>query len=58
MGSIPGQVRSGQVRGQTKSYNIGIDYFTIKHAASRSKSKDWLPGKQDNVYLWTVVTVS
>ena len=44
--------------GQTKSYNIGIDCFTIKHAASRSKSKDWLPGKRDNVYLWTVVTVS
>jgi hypothetical protein len=28
--------------GQTKDYKIGICCFSAKHAALRSKSKDWL----------------
>jgi hypothetical protein len=28
--------------GQAKDYKIGICYFFAKHAALRSKSKDWL----------------
>jgi hypothetical protein len=28
--------------GQTKYYKIGICYFSAKHAALRSKNKDWL----------------
>ena len=35
--------------GQTKDYNIGICSFSVKHAALRRKSKDWLARNQDNV---------
>jgi hypothetical protein len=28
--------------GQTKDYEIGISCFSAKHAALRSRSKDWL----------------
>jgi hypothetical protein len=34
---------------QTKDYKIGICYFSAKHAALRSKSKDWLTRNQNNV---------
>ena len=37
---------------QTKDYEIGICYFSSKHAALRSKSKDWLAGNQDNASEW------
>ena len=39
--------------GQTKDYNIGICYFSAKHAALRSKGKDWLVRNQNNVSDWS-----
>ena len=51
--------------GQTNDYNIGICYFSAKHAALRRKSKDWLARNRDDVSKWgdmvspwTVVSVS
>ena len=38
--------------GQTKDYEIGICCFSVKHAALRRKSKDWLALNQDNVSKW------
>jgi hypothetical protein len=38
--------------GQTKDYKIGICYLSAKHAALRSKSKDWLARNQNNVSEW------
>ena len=38
--------------GQTKDYKIGLYCFSAKHAALRSKSKDWLTRNQDNVFEW------
>ena len=38
--------------GQTRDYKIGICCFSIKHAALRRKSKDWLARNQDNVSEW------
>jgi hypothetical protein len=38
--------------GQTKDYKIGICYLSVKHAALRSKSKDWLARNQNNVSEW------
>ena len=37
--------------GQTIAYAIGI--FSTKHAALRSKSKDWIVGNQDTVSEWS-----
>ena len=37
---------------QTKHYQIGICCFYAKHAALRSKNKNWLDQNQDNVYEW------
>ena len=42
--------------GQTKDYKIGICCFSAKHEAFRSKSKDWLARKQDNVFEWGVMS--
>ena len=39
--------------GQTKDYEIGICCFSAKHAALRSKSKDWLARNQNNVSEWS-----
>ena len=39
--------------GQTKDYKIGICCFSAKHAALRSKSKDWLARNQNNVFEWS-----
>jgi hypothetical protein len=39
--------------GQTKNYVIGICCFSAKHAALRSKSKDWLARNQNNVSEWS-----
>ena len=38
--------------GQTKDYEIGICYFSAKHAALRRKSKDRLAQNQNNVSEW------
>ena len=35
--------------GQTKDYKISICCFSTKHAALRTKSKDWLAQNQDDV---------
>ena len=37
--------------GQTKDNKIGICCFSAKHAAFRSKSKDWSAQSQNNVYV-------
>ena len=39
--------------GHTKDYNTGICCFSAKHAVLRSKSKDWLARKQNNVSKWS-----
>jgi hypothetical protein len=39
--------------GQTKDYKIGICCFSAKHAALRSKKKDWLARNQNNVSDWS-----
>ena len=39
--------------GQTKDCEIGICCFSAKHAALRSKSKDWLARNQNNVSKWS-----
>jgi hypothetical protein len=41
--------------GQTKDYKIGICCFSAKHAALRSKSKDWLA--QNNVSEWSDMSI-
>jgi hypothetical protein len=38
---------------QTKDYEIGMCCFSAKHAALRSKSKDWLAQNQNNVSEWS-----
>jgi hypothetical protein len=37
--------------GQTKDYKIGC--FSVKYAALRRKSKDWLARNQNNVSEWS-----
>jgi hypothetical protein len=39
--------------GETKDHSIGICCFFRKLAALKSKSKDWLSWKQDNVSEWS-----
>ena len=39
--------------GQTKYYTIGICYFSAKHAALKSKSKNWVALNQNNVSDWS-----
>jgi hypothetical protein len=39
--------------GQTKDYTIGICYFSAKHVALWSKSKDWLARNHNNVSEWS-----
>jgi hypothetical protein len=43
--------------GQTKDYKIGIYCFSAKHAALRSKSKDWLARIQNNVSEWSNMSI-
>ena len=38
---------------QTKDYKIGICCFSAKHAALKSKRKDWLTQNQNNVSEWS-----
>jgi len=42
MASSPGPVNP-------ENYKIGICCFSARHTALKSKSKDWLTRKQDNV---------
>jgi hypothetical protein len=43
--------------GQTKDYKIGICCFSAKHAALRSKSKDWLAQNQNNLSEWSDTSI-
>ena len=43
-------------QGQTNDYEIGICCFSSKHAAQRSKSKDWLAQNKDNVSEWSIMS--
>ena len=43
--------------GQTKDYENGICCFSAKHAALRSKSKDWLAWNQNNVSEWSDISI-
>ena len=38
---------------QTKDFKIGICCFSVKHAALRRKSIDWLAWNQNNVSEWS-----
>jgi hypothetical protein len=38
--------------GQTKDYKMTICCFSVKHAALRRKSKDWLARNQNKVSEW------
>ena len=38
-------------------YKIGICCFSAKHAALRSKSKDWLARNQNNVSEWDDMSI-
>jgi hypothetical protein len=38
--------------GQTKDYKITICCFSVKHAALRRKSKDWLARNRNKVSEW------
>ena len=42
--------------GQTKDYEIGICCFSTKHAAFRSKSKDWLARNLNNMSEWSGIS--
>ena len=37
---------------QSTEYKIGVCCFSLKHAALKSKSKDWLARNQNNVSEW------
>ena len=43
--------------GQTKDNKKVICCFSAKHAALRSKNKDWLARNQDNVSKWGDLTI-
>ena len=43
--------------GQTKDYKISSCCFSTKHAALRTKSKDWLAQNQDNVSEWSDMSI-
>ena len=43
--------------GQTKYYTIGICYFSAKHAALKSKSKNWVALNQNNVSDWSDISI-
>jgi len=43
--------------GQTKTNKIGNYFFSVKHAALRSKSKDWLARNQNNVSEWSDMSI-
>ena len=41
----------------TKDYKIGICCFSAKHAALRTKSKDWSARNQNNVSEWVSMSI-
>jgi hypothetical protein len=43
--------------GQTKDYKIIICCFSVKHAALRRKSKDWLARNQNKVSEWDDMSI-
>ena len=43
--------------GHTKDFKNGICCFSAKHAALRSKSKDWLARSQNNVSEWDSMSI-
>ena len=43
--------------GQIKDYKIGMCCFSARHAALRSKSKDWLARNQNNVSKWSDMSI-
>ena len=43
--------------GQIKDYEVGICCFSTKHAAVRSKSKDWLARNRNNVSEWNDMSI-
>ena len=51
-GSAPGSWDRSLVGSTLKTYNIGIWYFSAKHAVLRGKSRDWLVRNQNNVSEW------
>jgi len=44
-------------KGQTNNYENSIFCFSIKHAALRSKKKDWLGRYQHNVCEWSIMSI-
>ena len=48
-------VSPGLVKSKTE---IGICFTSTKHAALRSKSKDWLAWNEDNVSEWRDMSTS
>ena len=55
--NIGGVMVSMLASGQTKDYRIGICCFSAKHAALRSKSKDWLAWHQNNMSEWSDMSI-
>jgi hypothetical protein len=49
------EAQSGQ--NKDDEYNIGIYYFSAKHAAFKSKNKDWLAWHQDNSSQWSNMSI-
>jgi hypothetical protein len=43
---------------QTKVYKICICCFSTKHAALRSKTKDWLAKSLENVSMWSNILLT
>jgi hypothetical protein len=43
---------------QTKDYTIGICCFSSKHAALRSKNKDWLARSHNTVSEWSDISTA
>jgi len=41
-------LRPGRIKTKTKKLLFAIFFFSAKQAASRSKSKEWLPQNQEN----------
>ena len=47
------ELRSDQI----KDYKIGICCFSAKHTALRSKNKDWLALKKNNMSEWSDMSI-
>ena len=42
---------------QTKDYDIGMCCFSTKHAALKSKSKDWLARNRNKMSEWSNMSI-